>query len=43
MLVVYEFGYDFLLELSELFETSIYAHDGFGGLVASVFVCRRSA
>ena len=41
LLVMYEFGYDFPLELTEVFSTSIYACDGFGDLVASVFVCRK--
>jgi len=41
LLVIYEFGYDFLLELSNLFDTSIYGHDDYGDLIASVFVCRK--
>jgi len=40
-LVFYEFGYDFVEELSRYFETNIYCHEGFGGLVSSVFMCRK--
>lgn len=40
-IVFYEFGYDFIEELVEIFDTRIYSHDGFGGLVSSVFVCRK--
>ncbi len=39
-LVFYEFGYDFVQDLQNIFEVEIYCHHGFGGLVSSVFTCR---
>ncbi len=41
-LVVCEFGYDFVQDLQALFEVEIYCYDGFGKLVSSVFVCRKT-
>ena len=40
-LVFYEFGYDFVAELQEFFEVEICCHGGFGGVVPSVFLCRK--
>nr|MBF0223157.1 class I SAM-dependent methyltransferase [Desulfobulbaceae bacterium] len=40
-LVFYEFGTDFVDELNDYFDVSIYCHSGFGGLIQSVFVCRK--
>lgn len=40
-LVFYEFGTDFVDELSEYFDTSIYCHTEYGELIQSVFVCRK--
>ncbi len=40
-LVFYEFGYDFVQVLQNIFEVEIYCHNGFGGLTASVFTCRQ--
>lgn len=40
-LVFYEFGTDFVDELSRYFETTIYCDDGFGGSIPSVFMCRK--
>ncbi len=42
-LVFYEFGYDFVQNLQDIFEVEIYCHNGFGGLITSVFTCRRRA
>lgn len=40
-LVFYEFGDDFIDVLSSYFATDIYCHEGFGGVVPSVFLCRK--
>ncbi len=40
-LVFYEFGHDFIQDLQDIFEVEIYCHNGFGGLVTSVFTCRQ--
>jgi SAM-dependent methyltransferase len=42
LLVFYEFGYDFVFKLKEMFKTSIYAYNGYSGLIASVFVCEKA-
>lgn len=42
-LVFYEFGYDFVQDLQNIFAVEIYCHHGFGGLITSVFVCRGRA
>ncbi|MCK5058015.1 MAG: methyltransferase domain-containing protein [Candidatus Aminicenantes bacterium] len=41
LLVFYEFGYDFVFKLKKMFKTSIYAHTGYSGLIASIFVCEK--
>lgn len=38
-LVFHEFGRDFVTELADFFETTLYCHQGFGGLLSSVFRC----
>ncbi len=40
-LVFYEFGYDFVRDLQNIFEVEIYCHNGLGGLITSVFTCRK--
>jgi len=40
-LVFHEFGFDFVDVLNQFFETKIHCSNSFGGLIPSVFMCRK--